>query len=116
MSRDTECPYCGEDVQINHDDGYGYSEDETHQQECGACGKTFTYTTMIHFSYSTRKADCLNGGEHDYRKTATYPPEFARLRCKMCDDEKPLPANAEVSGAGTASAGLPGWQANGKTE
>ena len=24
--------------------------------------------------------------------------------------------NAKVSGAGTASAGLPGWQANGKTE
>ena len=24
--------------------------------------------------------------------------------------------NAEVSGAGTASAGLPGWQANGETE
>ena len=22
----------GEDVEINHDDGYGYSEDETHQQ------------------------------------------------------------------------------------
>ena len=85
MSKDTECPYCGEDVEINHDDGYGYSEDETHQQECGWCGKTFTYTTMIHFSYSTRKADCLNGGEHDYRKTATYPPEFARLRCKIRD-------------------------------
>ncbi len=99
MSRDTECPYCGEDVEINHDDGYGYSEDETHQQECGACGKTFTYTTMIHFSYSPSKADCLNGGEHDYRKTATYPPEFARLRCKMCDDEKPLPANVKVTGS-----------------
>ncbi len=27
-----------------------------------------------------------------------------------------LPANAEVSGAGTASAGLPGWQENGETE
>jgi hypothetical protein len=27
-----------------------------------------------------------------------------------------LPANAKVSGAGTASAGLPGWQANGETE
>jgi hypothetical protein len=24
--------------------------------------------------------------------------------------------NAKVSGAGTASAGLPGWQANGETE
>ena len=59
MSRDTECPYCGEDVEINHDDGYGYSEDETHQQECGACGKTFTYTTMIHFSYRTRRASAL---------------------------------------------------------
>jgi len=103
MSRDTECPYCGEDVEINHDDGYGYSEDETHQQECGACGKTFTYTTMIHFGYSTRKADCLNGGEHDYRMTATYPPEFARLRCKMCDDEKPLPANAGVKAAAEGS-------------
>lgn len=27
-----------------------------------------------------------------------------------------LSHNAEVSGAGTAPAGLPGWQANGKTE
>ena len=27
-----------------------------------------------------------------------------------------LPDNAKVSGAGTASAGLPGWQANGETE
>jgi hypothetical protein len=26
------------------------------------------------------------------------------------------PINAKVSGAGTASAGLPGWQANGETE
>ena len=94
MSKDTNCPYCGADVEINHDDGYGYSEDELHQQECGDCGKTFTYTTMIHFRYRPRKADCLNGGEHDYRKTVTCPPEFARLRCKMCDDERPLPSNA----------------------
>ena len=33
------------------------------------------------------------------------------------DMEPPLMgSNAEVSGAGTASAGLPGWQANGETE
>jgi len=42
-------------------------------------------------------------GEHDYRKTATYPPEFARLRCKMCDDEKPLSANAKLTGRGQES-------------
>ena len=29
---------------------------------------------------------------------------------------EPLTANTKVSGAGTASAGLPGWQANGETE
>ena len=95
--RDTECPYCGADVEINHDDGYGYDESDMHQQEC-ECGKTFAYFTAIHFTYRTYKADCLNGGEHDYRKTATYPPEFARLRCKMCGDEQPLTANAGSNG------------------
>ena len=30
--------------------------------------------------------------------------------------ERPLPANAEVSGAGTASAGLPGYTAGDNTE
>ena len=100
--RDTECPYCGADVEINHDDGYGYDESDMHQQEC-ECGKTFAYFTAIHFTYRTYKADCLNGGEHDYRKTATYPPEFARLRCKMCGDERPLTANVEFSGTPAAS-------------
>lgn len=105
MSKDTNCPYCGADVEINHDDGYGYSEDELHQQECGDCGKTFTYTTMINFRYRPRKADCLNGGEHDYRKTVTCPPEFARLRCKMCDDERPLPSNDQHNRPASAGPG-----------
>ncbi len=89
--KDTECPYCGEGVNICHDDGYGYSEDGTHQQQCPKCEKTFTYTTSIHLSYRTRKADCLNGAEHEYEKTETFPPEFARLQCKHCDHEKRLP-------------------------
>ena len=95
--KDATCPYCGAEVEINHDDGYGYEESDQHQQEC-ECGKTFTYFTAIHFTYRTYKADCLNGGEHDYRKTDTYPHEFARMRCKECGDEKPLPANAELRG------------------
>jgi len=99
MSKDTECPYCGADVDINHDDGYGYEEDDLHQQECRSCGKTFTYTTAIHFSYRPYKADCLNGGKHKYEKTKTYPPQFARLRCDECGHEKPLTANVKVTGA-----------------
>lgn len=92
MSKDTECPYCGMGIEINHDDGAGYAEDEMHQQECCKCKKTFVFTTRISFDYWPEKADCLNEGKHDYRKTNTFPPEFARLRCSMCGDEKPLTA------------------------
>ncbi len=86
---DTNCPYCGAEVEINHDDGQGYTEDEIHQQECPECEKTFVFTTAIHFSYSPEKADCLNGGEHKYKLTTTYPPEWARMRCEDCGHETP---------------------------
>ena len=99
MSGDVECPYCGADVEINHDDGYGYEESELHEQECPECEKNFAYTTEISFYHQAYKADCLNDGEHQYEKTKTYPPEFARLRCKTCGDEKPLTANAALTGA-----------------
>ncbi len=26
-----ECPYCNEEIEINHDDGCGYQEDEVHE-------------------------------------------------------------------------------------
>ena len=87
---DANCPYCGEPLEINHDDGYGYGEEELYQQECAKCEKTFCYTTRISFNHNTYKADCLNGGEHDYKKTITYPEEASRLRCTMCGDEQPL--------------------------
>lgn len=87
---DVECPYCGAEVEINHDDGYGYEEDETYEQQCPECEKNFSYTTYISFSHTAYKADCLNGSPHKYEKTTTYPPEFAKLRCADCGDEKPL--------------------------
>lgn len=86
--KDIECPYCGEEQDINHDDGYGYKEDEAHQQQCGKCEKTFVFYTSIHFSYEPRKADCLNGAEHKYEPTSTFPSFFTRMRCAMCDDER----------------------------
>ncbi len=87
---DCECPYCGADVEINHDDGYGYTEDELHQQECSECEKTFTFYTSTHFTYRTGKADCLNGAEHKYKRTTTVPKEYTRMRCVDCDHERPL--------------------------
>jgi len=88
---DVECPYCGQGVEINHDDGYGCAEDELHHQECSSCEKIFTFYTQINLTYNAYKADCLNGGEHIWQKTNTYPPEFARLKCKTCDEYKPIP-------------------------
>ena len=96
---DVECPYCGADVEINHDDGAGYAEDCLHHQDCPECDKTFVFQTTIVLYYDAKTADCLNGGEHDYKKTDTIPERFARLRCETCGDEKPLPANAGVTGA-----------------
>jgi len=87
---DVKCPYCGSEQEICHDDGYGYEEDRIHTQECSKCEKIFTYRTRISFDYEASKADCRNGGEHDFQKTNTYPPEFAKLRCSVCGEEKPI--------------------------
>ena len=82
------CPYCGAEVEINHDDGYGLEENEIYEQECGSCEKTFVYTTTIHTSYNLRKADCLNDGQHEWVKTNTFPEYLARVVCRICGEVK----------------------------
>lgn len=86
--KDINCPYCDAEQDINHDDGYGYGEDEKHQQECGNCNKTFTYTTSISFYYEAEKADCLNGSEHEWKPTRCSPKCATKMRCEMCDEER----------------------------
>ena len=96
--KDAECPYCGADVEINHDDGYGYEESEIHKQKCGACDKKFAYTTEISFHYETAQADCMNGGEHRYKEVKQYgfPEPRLLLRCIDCDHET-QPAISEAT-------------------
>ena len=86
--KDEKCPYCDEWQEINHDDGYGYEEDRVYQQECTSCGKTFVYTTAIILSYNAEKADCLNGADHDWQPTITYPKECTKMYCTMCDEHR----------------------------
>ena len=86
MYSDTNCPYCDAGVEICHDDGYGYQEDETYEQECGECGKTFAYTTSISFYYEPTKADCLNGAEHKY-KSMNYRYYPSAVVCDDCGHE-----------------------------
>ena len=64
MSKDVNARTAGNANEINHDDGYGYCEDEIYEQICCSCDKTFSYTTSIHFYYSAEKAPCLNHGGH----------------------------------------------------
>lgn len=85
---DINCPYCDAGQEINHDDGYGYSEDEVHNQQCGDCDKYFTFTTSISYYYEVVKADCLNGDEHDFHPSITYPREFTKMRCSACDETR----------------------------
>ena len=90
---DVECPYCRVEQEINHDDGYGYEEGETFQQECHnrTCGKTFAFTTDISFYYSVHHAPCLNGGEHEWKPKTGYPVEFlkGKFQCFNCGEQKP---------------------------
>lgn len=88
MSKDLECPNCGEYIEICHDDGFGYEEGTLHEQNCGHCDKNFAFTTSICYYYEGFKADCLNDGEHLYEPTTTFPKMFTKMTCKTCDDTR----------------------------
>jgi hypothetical protein len=98
---DVECPYCGAEQEICHDDGYGYEEGIAHQQECGDCCMTFVFLTSIRFYYRVEKADCLNGGEHKmnlvHHSNKDKFPNWTR--CEICGEDdmgKPLPYEEEL--------------------
>jgi hypothetical protein len=85
MSKDLECPYCGNNQDVCHDDGFGYEEDIYHEVECERCEKNFVFTTCIYFSYSEQKADCLNGGNHILSLSQIWPIEYSIIHCKNCE-------------------------------
>lgn len=88
MKNDMECPYCGAEQEVNHDDGYGYAEGVKHEHTCSECGKVFVFETYISFSYEPFKADCLNGAEHNLRFRIAIPREYSRMTCMDCDYER----------------------------
>lgn len=82
---DVNCPYCDHAQDIDHDDGYGYDESSTHEQACEGCDKLFAYTTSVHYYYSAKKADCLNGGQHKLRPRVISPkPKNTPQVCVDC--------------------------------
>ncbi len=87
---DINCPYCDAELNINHDDGNGYTEDEIHEMQCKECEKNFVFGTSIIYHYSPHKADCLNGEDHKYELTHTSPKAFSKMRCEDCEEEREL--------------------------
>ena len=85
---DLECPYCKAELDVCHDDGEGYAEDELHEMQCRECEKSFVFNTSISFYYSPKKADCLNDGKHVFKQTSTFPKECTRMACTMCNEER----------------------------
>lgn len=93
---DLNCPYCDAELDVCHDDGFGYEESVNHQIECEKCGKTFVFKTSILFYYEPSKADCLNGCDHDFKPTTTFPLEFTKMECSMCGEMR-YPTEEEMS-------------------
>ncbi len=87
---DTNCPYCNAEVEINHDDGYGYEEDKVYEQECSKCDHVFHFHTTICFYYETEKAPCKNGEPHDWKQMHGAPSGWFtnQERCSYCDEER----------------------------
>ena len=89
-TKDLECPYCGKELDLNHDDGFGYEEGIKHEMECKYCGKSFVFETSVLFFYEPEKANCLNDGKHNYKITQTYPNEFSKMECSICGKRRKL--------------------------
>ena len=76
---DVKCPYCGDEQEINHDDGYGFDEDRRHEQDCVSCDKTFAFTTSIEYYYT---AYCQDGDHELEPYGESFPGMYG---CKNCE-------------------------------
>ncbi len=85
---DYECPYCGAEHDYTNDEPF--QQDETWDQECPSCEKSFRMRGWYTENYDTWKADCLNGAQHNFEQMAGYPKEWfiGKFRCKDCGKEE----------------------------
>jgi len=83
MSESIKCPYCEEYVEIEpYDEHY----EDCQEYECLNCSKNFELYAEPTIDYSVvGKADCLNGGEHEWRQK-TGSPEFYFKGKYICND------------------------------
>jgi len=72
------CPYCGYEQSDSWE-----SADSSNDDECGECGKHFSYDSQTERYFTTRKVPCLNGEPHEWKKL-TLPDYPHARRCRQC--------------------------------
>ena len=91
MNDDLTCPYCGnqqEAVEI-------YNPDEEYRVEGEVCENVYTVMVGWNPVYYCNEAPCLNGGEHEMKKTIRAPRVIngcEKWHCMTCSYEENRPA------------------------
>ena len=75
------CLYCGHTQR----DSWEYSE--SGPATCGECEKEFMYTMECTRTFTSKTADCLNGGEHNWGKWGKWRDCLEKQfhQCKDCE-------------------------------
>lgn len=81
-----ECPYCEDYVEIDPSNQEHY--EGTCVYECPNCSKNFEVFAepTIHYSSIGKKAECLNGTEHNWIQTIGFPEIYfkGKYHCEDC--------------------------------
>ena len=89
MSEEVKCPYCEKYIIINtdeHNEGYEV-------YECPKCNKNFEVFAEPTIDYTVGdKAECLNGGEHQWKQRIGYPQWYftGKYLCRNCSARKTI--------------------------
>ena len=54
---DLQCNHCNKWIEVCNDDGAGYDETMTHEQECPECDETIYFTNALINYYTTTDKD-----------------------------------------------------------
>lgn len=87
---DLICPYCDTEQEASPDI---HEPDAAHDHECVECEKSFKYYIEYTPHYTAWKADCMNGGDHDWRdvhSTARIAYKGVK-QCRGCQEYNKQP-------------------------
>ena len=85
---DIECPYCGNENDIDHDGEYGYEVDEIFKQECSECYEIFMFYTTISFSYDVHKSPpCVEDDDKHDMQPNDFMINYGYKDAKRCAHE-----------------------------